>query len=152
MSKADSGRDSQGRFTKGNKAAIKHYCHTFLVTNRLPKIRGVRKIQKNLDRVRKELESSVSKMTVQKQILIDQIVKTQGFCSLFELYARKMGLFDPQDGKKGKISFMPGFKTYISLLNSQRRALFALGLDRQAQEQILTPLEITQKESGNERY
>lgn len=151
MSQTNTGRDARGRFVKGNKAAAKHYCHTFLVTNRLPQIRGVRRIQKYLDRVRKELEACVSEMTVQKQILIDQVMKAQGFCMLFELYAKRMGLFDPEAGRRGRLDFMPGFRTYLSLVNSTRGALAMLGIDGQTRERILTPLEITQKESEHGR-
>lgn len=141
------GRDKRGRFAPGNQAARKHGAYSYWVAKRVPKIRGIRKIQKNLDRMRKELESAIPEMTVQKQILVDQVMKTHGFIVLFELYARRMGLFDPESGKKGRLDFMPGFKVYLSMLNSQRNALTMLGIDVQNQERILTPLEITQKES-----
>ena len=152
MAQTATGRNEKGQFAKGNKAAVRHGAYGYLATSKLPRIRGIWKVQKNLDRLRKELENSVPEMTVQKHILVDQVMKCQGFTLLFELYCKKFGLFDPQSARKGRLDFMPAMKVYLTMLNSQRNALTMLGINGQTQERILTPLEITQKESehGNQ--
>ena len=141
------GRDPKsGQFLKGNQSAVKHGGHSYLVTGKMPPIRGVMKLRKELDRIKKALEGNVQDLDVKKSLLIRQIVESAGFCSLFELYCRKMGLLDPVLGKKGRLDFQPGFRVYLTLMNAQKNAIMALGLDEKQAEESLTPFEIIQKE------
>ncbi len=142
------GRDSRGRFAKGNKAAARHYGHTYIATSNLPPIRGIRKMKKSLEKMRRELEDTIPDMNAKKAILVDQVVKSAGFMWLFEIYCRKAGLLDPALSKKGRLDFQPGMKIYLSMLNSQRAALVALGIDQIKGDKILSPIEIIEQEKG----
>jgi len=116
-------KDERGRFVRGNRAAIKSGCGSFLIRGKLPPVRGVRKIKREMDRIKTELEASVSPPNVKQQILVNQIIKAHGFCLLFEYYCKRLGLFDIDKTKKGQLDFQGGFSTYLSLMNSQRHAL-----------------------------
>jgi hypothetical protein len=147
MNENQAGRDAKtGRFLEGNQWAAKHGGYKFLATGKLPRIKGTRRLKNELTRIKKQLESDVNNLDVKKSLLINQIVKSVGFCSLFELYCRKMGLLDPAMGKKGKLDFQPGFRVYLSLLNAQKNAIMALGMDEKQVEETLTPFELIQKE------
>lgn len=116
-------RDEQGRFRKGNTIASKHFGHSFLAGGQLPRLRGIRRIQADMDLLRKELEQSVTNLDVREKLLIAQIIKSHTFCTLFEIYIRKMGLFDPNVAKTGGLDFQGGIRNYISLQNSMRHSL-----------------------------
>lgn len=146
MVRNESERDLKGRFMRGNQAALKYGGHSFITTGKIPVVRGTRKLRKELTRIQKQLEDNIPDLNAKKSLLINQIVKSAGFCSLFELYCRKAGLLDPALSKKGRLDFQKGFKVYISLLNVQKSAIMALGLDEKQAEGVLTPYEIIKRE------
>lgn len=123
MSSSETPRDERGRFRKGNTIASKHFGHAFLAGGQLPRLRGIRRIQADMDSLRKELEQSVPNLDVRERLLIAQIIKSHTFCTLFEIYIRKMGLFDPNVAKTGGLDFQGGIRNYISLQNSMRHSL-----------------------------
>jgi len=142
-------RDSKtGKFLGGNQAAVKHSGHAFLVTGRVPSVRGARALKKELARIRRELEGCFPKLDVKKSLLVNQVVRAEGFCSLFEAYCKRAGIIEPHSARKKVLAFQPGFQTYLSLLNLQRNAIHSLGLDEKKSEEILTPFEIIEKEKG----
>jgi len=137
-----------GKFLRGNQAAVKHCGHAFLVTGRVPSVRGARALKKELARIRRELEGCFPKLDVKKSLLVNQVVRAEGFCSLFEAYCKRAGIIEPHSARKKVLAFQPGFQTYLSLLNLQRNAIHSLGLDEKKSEEILTPFEIIEKEKG----
>ena len=152
MTETEHGRDSKtGKFLQGNKSAVKHGGHSFLITGQVPSVRGARKLKQELSRIRKELETSIPDLDVKKSLLIKQIVQAEGFASLFEMYCKKMGIIEPRSAKRGALNFQPGFKVYLSFLAAQKNALLALGLDEKRAEQILSPYELIQKEEKEKK-
>jgi len=141
-------RDERGRFLRGNQAAVKHSGYRYLSKGKLPQLRGIRKVRKELTRIEAELKASIPQLYVKKSLLINQIVKSHGFALIFEQYCRIHGLLNPQTAKKKVLSFHPGFQTYLSLLNLQKNAINSLQLDEDKTRKILTPFEIVASEEA----
>ena len=140
MAKTEIERDEKGKFLAGNKSAVKHGCYSFKVDGKVPSVRGARKLKQELNRIREELEASVTKLSIKEELLINQVISAVGFCSLFEAFCVKAGILNPRKWRNKTVEFQPGFQTYLSMMNSQRSALMALGLDEKAEE-VLTTLE-----------
>ena len=110
-------------------------------------------MKSELNHMRRELEKSVGTRTIQKTILINQIVETHGLCSQIEVYLKKFGIIDQKSVAKGSVNLHPVFGYYISFRNLQRLALRTLGLSKRRSEEILTPYEIIsleQKKGGED--
>ena len=146
MTKTDIERDEKGKFVKGNHAAVKHGGHAFLITGKVPSVRGARALKNELTRIRKELEAGTPALDVKKELLINQVINSLGFMKLFEMYCRKAGILNPKKWRQRILEYQPAFQTYLSMMNAQRSALQALGLDEKGAEEILTPYEIIQNE------
>ena len=146
MASNETERDTKGRFIRGNQAAIKYGGHSFIATGKIPVVRGTRKLRKELIKIQRELEDNIPDLNAKKLLLVNQIIKSHGFTCLFEMYCRKAGLLDPVQTKRGQVAFQKGFKVYISLLNVQKSAIMALGLDERQAEEALTPYEIIKRE------
>ena len=139
----NTGRDTKtGRFQPGNKASIKHGCWSLTATGKIPSIRGLRQIRQDLERIRLELERGTPSLTLQKKLLIGQVVRTEGQLRMIELYFKRSGLMRPDKWRRGVLEPHPIMATYQSFLNSQRNALMSLGLEPAETEKILTPFEI----------
>ena len=136
-----------GQFLQGNKAALKHGGHSFAASGKVPSVKGVRKLKKDLEQLRTDLEKITPKMNVKKALIIGQICKAEGFILLIELYLKKAGILKPSRLKAGVIDVQPALgTTYLQLLNNQRSALALLGLDEQKFEEIKAPYEIVEDE------
>jgi len=139
------GRNKEGQFTKGNAqsqtAALKHGLYAFKITGKVPSIRGARVLMHELDRLRKELEAITPAPNVKKSLLIEQIVSARGFMRLFEMYCKQQGMLNPRLYNRGLIDFQPGFRTYLSFVSQQHKAITALGLDTEDAEKVPTPIE-----------
>jgi len=109
-----------GKFLPGNKAAFKHSAYHFLAKGKMPKIRGITRIKKEMQRIREELEKAASPLDIKKEILISQIIRAESYCLLFNEFCKKTGLFSC---KGGKIDFAPGAKTFVTLQNLIRHCL-----------------------------
>lgn len=146
----EEGRDlKSGRFVKGNTVATKHGAVHYLTSGRLQG-RANERLRKEMKRIRLELERMLSRngggITPKETLLIQQVIKTFGFCSVFERFLEVHGVLDPNTLKKKVVTFQPGFTTYLSLLSRQNTALTSLGLSVEEKEKILTPFEIIQEE------
>ncbi len=138
-------RNEKGQFDKNNQFARKHGIHSSL-----PKIPGRRRMKSEENHMRRELEKSVGTRTIQKTILIDQIVETQGLCAQIEVFCRQYGIIDQKSAGKGSVNLHPVFGYYISFRNLQRLALRTLGLSKRRSEEVLTPFEIISQEQKGE--
>ncbi len=138
-------RDNKGRFLPKNNLAHKHGCIKYLSSGKLPQRKSIA-LRKELKRIREELEALIPKRTVKEELLINQVLKTFGFCSIFETYLKEYGIMDRGELKAKKLSFQKGFDQYLKLLGRQHSVLTSLGLNEQEQEKVLTPFEIVQKE------
>jgi len=121
-----------GKFLFGNKAAVKPSAYHFLAKGKMPKIRGVTRIKKEMQRIREELEKAVSPLDIKKEILISQIIRAESYCSLFNEFCKKTGLFSC---KGGQVDFAPGAKTFVTLQNLIRHCLRQLS-DNENQSKI----------------
>jgi len=151
MSKQENERDRKGRFSLGNQAALKHGAWS-LAGGRIPSVRGIRKLREELEGIRMRLEEITPGLNVKKQLLISQIVRTEGQIRLIEMYLRKAGIVRPDKWRRGILDLQPSLSnSYLSFLNSQRLAILALGLDHERTSEILAPYEIIEKENDNNR-
>jgi hypothetical protein len=135
-----------GEFLPGNQVATKHGGHAFLITGKVPSVRGARVLKRVLTRIRKELEDMTPDLNVKKRLLIDQIVSATGFMKLFEMYVRKVGIPRPDQWKKRIFDVQPAFSFYLSLMNRQLQAVQALGVNKEKADEILAPYEIVERE------
>jgi len=142
-----SDKDSQGRFVKGNRAAIKSGCYGYIKGGKFPKIPGTKAIKKQLDELKKQLEQTIPELDVKSALLIDSIIKAHGFSLLFEAYARKLGIFSI---KKGVIDYMPGFKVYQTFQNIMRHSIRQLIDQTHGNEKPMTIVELLEKEKKME--
>lgn len=144
-------KDSRGRFVTGNKAALKSGISLFLSKGILPKVRGIKRLKGEMQRIKTELEASISPLGVKEEILINQICKSHLCCALFEEYCKRLGLFDAKLAKKGVLDFQGGFSTYLSLLNAQRHALRELSniQSQNNKKPIMTIQEILKEDEKN---
>lgn len=135
-----------GRFTDGNKAALKHgaYSMQSFESAKKPSIRGVRALTRYLDRLKSELESITPQLDVKKQLLINQVISLEEKRQLIDMWLKKCGLVIPEKVHKRRLEPQPVMSFYISLMNSQRHAILALGLDIEQAHRLMTPLEIVQ--------
>jgi len=119
-------RDERGRFTDRNQASLKHGLYSAM---RAGSMRGRRTLNKRLGELRTALEQAVTD-SPQRRVLIGQVVRTEGLIEIIEAYFRRAGILDEVKARRGKLEPQPILaKTYLGLLNSQRLALAALGLD-----------------------
>ena len=140
------GRDSQGKFLSGNTAGLKHGAWSLTTTGKIPSVRGRREIQRDLQEIRTELERVTPRLTVQKKLLINQIIRSEGQIRLIELYFKRCGIMRPDRWRRGVLEPHPVTQTYLSFLHSQRNALMSLGIEPGEVEEILTPYQIIEKE------
>lgn len=146
---ADKGRDIRtGRFTRGNKAALKHgaYRVQSRKETKKPSIRGARALRRYLERLQAELETKTPQLNAKKQILINQIIACEEKRQLMDMWLRKIGLLIPEKLCKQRLELQPCLSFYISIMNTQRQAILALGLDFDQARRLLSPLEIVQSE------
>jgi hypothetical protein len=144
------GRDERGRFLAGNKEAQKHGIYS-LANGRVPQIRGIRKIRKELEVIQRELEVLIPNMDAKTRLLVSQVVKTQGIILLLEKYMLRAGILAPDQWKKGIVETQPAVRIYLQILDSQRRSIAALNIDNERATKILTPLQIVQAEEEKQR-
>jgi len=138
-------RDSKtGQFGKGNQAALKSGSYSFKLTGKVPSVRGARRLMRELQEAKKAIEAITPCMNIKKGLLIDQVIKAQGFMRLFEMYCRNHGILNPRLYQRKVLDFQPGFRTYLSFAGLQHKALMALGLDINEAERLLTPAEQTE--------
>ena len=144
-----------GQFMKGNQIARKHGAVQYWNDGKLPPGRRSQRLRGELKRIREELEASLSgngkALTVQQELLIQQVLKTFGFCTIFEEYLKEYGVLDRGQLRKNRVEFMPGFRMYLSLLSRQNHALLSLGLNEKERERLLSPLEIVELEEGEKK-
>lgn len=139
-------RDEKGRFRKGNQLSKTHGGTGFLQSGKLPAGRKSTALRKELRGLRIGLESLCPERNVRDDLLIASIIKLQGFTLLFELFLKESGCFDPEGLRKRKLDYQPGFKTYLQMLGRQGKALDSLGISKQEKKELLTPLQIVEKE------
>lgn len=140
------GRDSQGKFLSGNTAGLKHGAWSLTSKGRIPSVRGMREIKQDLQKLQTELERITPRLTIQKKLLINQIIRCEGQIRLIELFFRRCGIMRPDRWRRGVLESHPIMGTYLSFLHSQRNALTSLGIEPGAVEEILTPFEIIEEQ------
>lgn len=140
------GRDAQGKFLSGNTAGLKHGAWSLTATGRIPSVRGMREIQRGLETLRRELERITPRLTAQKKLLINQILRCERLLKLTELYFKRCGIMRPDRWRRSTLEAHPVMSTYLSLLNSQRNAILTLGIEPEQIEEVLTPYQIVEKE------
>jgi hypothetical protein len=101
MSKSQTERDDFGRFLPGNQAAVKHGAWSLAQSGKVPSVRGVRALRKDLDRIRSDLEEITPRINVKKSLIISQIVRTEGMIRLIEVYLKKTGILRSDKFKRG---------------------------------------------------
>ncbi len=132
------GRDSRGRFIKGNKHAQKH--GVYALTK--PTIRGMRLLRQHIDNLKGQLEERLEDLTPQREILVGNILRCEEKLALLDMFFKKVGLIEGDKYRKGKISLQPAAGFYVALMNSQRLSLQSLGLDQLNIERPMTPAEL----------
>jgi predicted DNA-binding protein YlxM (UPF0122 family) len=147
VSESQPERDDFGRFLPGNQAAVKHGAWSLARSSKVPSVRGVRSLRKDLERIKCDLEEITPRINVKKSLIISQIVRTEGMIRLIEMYLKKTGILKPDKFRSGILDLQPSLsKSYLALLNTQRQAILSLSLDEQKADEILAPYEIVGKE------
>jgi hypothetical protein len=142
-------RNERGRFVPGNKAAVKHGCHSLASRGKIPKVKGQETLKRELSEFRRQLETSLpSPLPTKATLLIPVAVSLKGFMGLYELACRRAGVLDPTLLEEGKIEYQPAFKYYLAAGNNLVRVLRELGLDKEQTEDIKTPYELISQEKG----
>lgn len=140
-------RDDQGRFLPGNRASQKHGAFSLRATGKVPSVRGIKQLRKRLARIREDLKEATPALNVKKELLIEQIVRTEAQISLIEMYLKKAGLLRPEKWRKGIIDLQPALsQSYLAFMNTQRHVIMALGINKEKADEILVPYEILGKE------
>lgn len=123
-----------GRFVAGNAAARTHGAFSA----RIPKIRGIKKLKKELGKLRAQLEANVPELNAQKLLLIDQIIRSETQLRLIEYYLGKHGILRPDSFRKNTLELHPALaNSYLSFLNAQKQALVSLGITHRKEDQPL---------------
>jgi hypothetical protein len=147
MGKSGPERDTKtGRFLPGNTLGMRHGAHAVKPTAKVPSVRGVRALAQHLDSLKSELESITPHLDAKKQLLLNQIISLEEKRQLIDMWLKKCGLVIPEKVRKRRLELQPVMSFYISLMNSQRHAILALGLDIEQVRRLMTPLEIVQAE------
>lgn len=146
--KAKEKRDSKGRFVEGNVAARKHGAYSLARTKNVPSIRGVKALARYLDRIKSELEGTTQDINVKKELLINQIVRTEEKMRLMDMWIKRTSLLRPDKARRGLLDLQPCLYSYLAFMNTQRQALMALGLNKEKIDQIKAPYEILKDEEG----
>lgn len=134
-----------GQFATGNQAALRHGAFSI----RTPRIRGIRKLRRELEALKKQLEKSVCEITPQKGLLINQVIRTETQLRLIELFLRKHGIFRPDRLRKGNLELHPALaNSYLSFLNTQKSALMSLGIDKEKAEETIDVRTYAQRKYG----
>ncbi|NVM21416.1 MAG: hypothetical protein HWN68_06515 [Desulfobacterales bacterium] len=128
----------------GNMAALKHGTFAIIATGKLPSIDGKEKIEKHLSRLSLNLERAVGEMSVQKELLIRQVVRCEAMMKHVEVYMEALGtMIDTTRWKTyKKIEFQPCMSQYMKFLEVQRRALSALGINEMKLDKVRTPFDL----------
>lgn len=132
------GRNSRGRFMKGNKHAQKHGVYALS----RPSIRGIRLLRQHLDHLKGQLEEQLRDLTPHRELLVGNILRCEEKLALLDMFFKKAGLIEGDKFRRGKISLQPATSFYVALMNSQRLSLQALGLDHLDIERPMTPAEL----------
>lgn len=135
-----------GRFLPGNTLGTKHGAHAVKPSVKVPSVRGVRALARYLDKLKSELESITPHLDAKKQLLINQIISLEEKRQLVDMWIKKVGLVIPEKVRKKRLELQPVMSFYISLMNSQRLAVLALGLNEDHVRRLMTPLEIVKAE------
>jgi len=106
-----------------------------------------RKLRHRLEQIRSDIEAITPNMNAKKRLMIEQIIRTEGMISLIEMYLKKCGIVKPDKFRRGVVDLQPSLATsYLALLNTQRHAVLALGLNKEKAEEVLTPFQIVEQE------
>lgn len=131
-------QDAKGHFTKGNMATGGAGLRRYKMIGKLPTVTGRRALNRYLNGVERDLMAATPRMNVKKELLIKQVVRTEGLMRLTELYLQSRGPVNPGPLARGEIELQPVItKNYISFMNAQRQAILALGLDPQKVDEVL---------------
>jgi hypothetical protein len=142
-------RDDKGQLVKGHQANLEHGGWVWLRHGKCPSVRGRRRIMRELSELRQRLLEVVpGSDDVRRQILINQVVSAQGFVLLLESFLKRFGILDPKSFQQGQVQTQGSMVMIISLLNTQQRAIAALGMDKRELEAVLTPYEIVDREKS----
>lgn len=131
-------RDEKGQLVPGHAIRQTSGAFIFLKSNRIPSIRGRRRLQKHLNDLKVRLQEFVPNSSdPRREIIIAQVLKCEGFLVLIESYLKRAGILCPVAFKDGRLEVQGALTACISFMNAQLRALSALGLDkREAQEAL----------------
>ena len=123
---------------------MKHGMFAIIATGKLPSVDGKERIEKHLSRLNLNLEKAVGEMSVQKELLIKQVIRCEAMMKHVEVYMEALGtMIDTTRWKSyKKIEFQPCMSQYMKFLEVQRRALSALGLDQVKMDRIRTPFDL----------
>jgi hypothetical protein len=129
--------EKTGKLVKGHAIRQEHGGFYFLRSNRIPSVRGRRRIAHELASLREKLMEAVPNSSdIRKQILIGQIIKAEGFCLLLECYLKRFGILSIQAFKEGRLEPQGALAMVAQMMNSQARAVKTLGLSEKAQEAL----------------
>jgi hypothetical protein len=139
MTKPRPQRDPEsGRLLPENTANLKHGGFVWLRMGRLPSIKGRRRIQRQLNALRRSLMEAIpDSQDPRREILVSQVVRCEGYLLLAESYLRKAGILNPTALRKGSLETQPVLERIVSFMNTQQRAVAALGLDKETGKEVL---------------
>ena len=140
-------RDEKGQLVPGHELRKQSGAWLFLRSGRVPSVRGKRRIGRELSALRKKLMEAVpGSDDIRRQVLINQIVRSEGFCLLIESFLRRFGIIDPKVFSQGQVQVQGSLNVLNSFMNTQARAVSQLGMDSKALEAIKVPYEIVQEQ------
>src|SRR4030042_3467606 len=110
---------------------VGHGLGFFLKHSRVPAVPGGRRIRRDLQALRRDLETALPGLPPQKRVLVDQVITCQTVVLLILHYLNRTGLFRKDEWDKGLLDVQPVVRKVLgSYMNTQRLALMALGLDK----------------------
>lgn len=144
-------RDEKGKLVSGHEIRKTSGAWLFLKSgNRIPSVRGKRRLQKHLTDLRTRLQEVVPNSSdPRREIIIGQVLKAEGFLVLIEEYLKRAGILCPVAFREGRLEVQGALTSCISFMNCQLRALASLGLDSKEAQEVLTPYQIIEQEKSD---
>jgi hypothetical protein len=141
-------RDEKGKLVSGHEIRKTSGAWLFLKSgNRIPSVRGKRRLQKHLNDLRTRLMEVVPNSSdPRREIIIFQVLKSEFFLRLIMEYLNRAGILNPIAFREGRLEVQGALTSCVSFMNAQLRSLQALGLDSAQAQKVLTPYEIVQEE------
>ena len=141
-------RDKRGRFLPGNKVAV---THGLFSSEQFPPVSGIRRLNTELNRIKKLLKESDSNPAFVKALIIDLLATAKAIRHNLVNYLKRSEVINPKDASKGILNPQPAVSEVLSYIKFELNASKVLGtLEEKGKKGIQTPIEIIQEQEKGE--